>query len=55
MKNKQMTLASSGLEKYAKKTRRAQVLAEMDRVVPWAELSRCIRRRATAGRRSILS
>lgn len=38
MKNKQMTLASTGFEKYAKRTRRAQFLAEMDRVVPWAEL-----------------
>lgn len=38
MKNKQMTLASSGFEKFTKKTRRAQFLAEMDRVVPWAEL-----------------
>ena len=33
---KQQTLA--GLEKYAKTTRRAQFLAEMDRVVPWVEL-----------------
>jgi len=33
---KQQTLA--GLEKYAKTTRRAQFLAEMERVVPWAEL-----------------
>ncbi len=33
---KQQTLA--GLEKYAKTTRRAQFLAEMDRVVPWSEL-----------------
>ena len=32
----QQTLA--GFEKYAKTTRRAQFLAEMDRVVPWAEL-----------------
>ncbi len=38
MKNKQMTLAGSGFEKYAKRTRREQFLAEMDRVVPWAEL-----------------
>ena len=38
MKNKQMTLSGSGFEKYAKRTRRAQFLAEMDRVVPWAEL-----------------
>jgi IS5 family transposase len=33
---KQQTLA--GLEKYSKTTRRAQFLAEMDRVVPWREL-----------------
>ncbi len=38
MKSKQMTLASTGFEKYAKTTRRAAFLAEMDRVVPWAEL-----------------
>jgi IS5 family transposase len=35
---KQMTLASSGFERYAKPTRRAAFLAEMDRVVPWTEL-----------------
>jgi IS5 family transposase len=35
---KQMTLGSTGFEKYGKTTRRAQFLAEMDRVVPWAEL-----------------
>jgi transposase, IS5 family len=28
----------TGFEKYGKTTRRAQFLAEMDRVVPWAEL-----------------
>jgi IS5 family transposase len=38
MKNKQMTLAGSGFEKYVKTTRRAQFLAEMERVVPWLEL-----------------
>jgi IS5 family transposase len=38
MKNKQMTLAESGFEKYAKTTRRAQFLADMERVVPWDEL-----------------
>jgi len=38
MKNKQMTLAESGFEKYTKTTRRAQFLADMDRVVPWSEL-----------------
>jgi IS5 family transposase len=35
---KQMTLSASGFDRYAKKTRRAAFLAEMDRVVPWAEL-----------------
>lgn len=35
---KQMTLAASGFEKHAKATRRAQFLAEMERVVPWAQL-----------------
>jgi len=38
MKNKQMTLASTGFEKYGKTTRRAQFLAQMDAVVPWAQL-----------------
>jgi transposase, IS5 family len=38
MKNKQMTLAGSGFEKFGKTTRRAQFLADMDRVVPWGEL-----------------
>ena len=38
MNNKQMTLMSTGFEKYAKTTRRAQFLAEMERVVPWSEL-----------------
>ena len=34
----QLTLAGTGFEKYTKTTRRAQFLAEMDRVVPWREL-----------------
>jgi IS5 family transposase len=38
MNNKQMTLTGGGFEKYAKTTRRAQFLAEMERVVPWREL-----------------
>jgi len=38
MNEKQMTLGASGFEKYAKTTRRARFLAEMERVVPWAEL-----------------
>ncbi len=37
---KQQTLA--GFEKYGKNTRRAQFLAEMDRVVPWAKLAAVI-------------
>lgn len=35
---KQMTLSTSRFDKYAKTTRRAVFLAEMERVVPWAEL-----------------
>jgi transposase, IS5 family len=38
MTRSQPTLASTGFEKYTKVTRRAQFLAEMDRVVPWREL-----------------
>jgi IS5 family transposase len=38
MKNKQVTLTGSGFEKYTKSTRRAQFLADMERVVPWAQL-----------------
>src|SRR6516225_10425677 len=39
MKNRsQLTLAGTGFDKYTKTTRRAQFLAEMDRVVPWREL-----------------
>jgi IS5 family transposase len=37
---KQQTL--TGFEKYGKTTRRAQFLAEMDRVVPWKELGEAI-------------
>ena len=35
---RQATLASVNFERYSKTTRRAAFLAEMDRVVPWAEL-----------------
>jgi transposase, IS5 family len=38
MKRTQPTLAGTGFEKYTKTTRRAQFLAEMDRVVPWQAL-----------------
>ena len=37
---KQQTL--TGLERYGKTTRRAQFLADMDRIVPWAELRQVI-------------
>jgi transposase, IS5 family len=39
---KQATLAQGGFEKYAKVTRRAAFLAEMDKIVPWAELVKLI-------------
>jgi hypothetical protein len=35
----QLTLATVGFERYAKTTRRAAFLDEMDRVVPWSALS----------------
>src|SRR5215472_7207719 len=35
---KQLTLATVGFERYAKMTRRAAFLAEMERVVPWLAL-----------------
>jgi IS5 family transposase len=35
---KQLTLAAVGFERYAKTTRRARFLAEMERVVPWPAL-----------------
>ncbi|MGH2375730.1 MAG: IS5 family transposase [bacterium] len=37
-KPSQMTLTPTGFEAYRKPTRRERFLAEMDRVVPWAEL-----------------
>jgi len=39
---KQRTLAGAGFDKHAKTTRRAQFLAEMDRVVPWSKLTALI-------------
>jgi transposase, IS5 family len=41
---KQLTLAAVGFERYAKTTRRAAFLAEMERVVPWSAL--CVADRA---------
>jgi transposase, IS5 family len=35
---KQLTLAAAGFDRYAKTTRRAGFLAEMERVVPWSAL-----------------
>ena len=35
---KQLTLATAGFERYAKTTRRAAFLAEMESVVPWPAL-----------------
>jgi len=40
---KQMTLSTSGFDKYTKTTRRAVFLAEMERVVPWAKLTALIK------------
>ena len=39
--SKQLTLGT-GFEKYARTTRRAQFLGEMDRIVPWTELCELI-------------
>jgi len=38
MKGKQATLSMAGFERYAKPTRRALFLTQMDKVVPWGEL-----------------
>src|SRR5215470_9116183 len=35
---KQLTLATAGFDRYAKTTRRAAFLAEMERIVPWSAL-----------------
>ena len=39
---RQQTLAEEGFEKYRKPTRRERFLEEMDRIIPWAELSAVI-------------
>jgi transposase, IS5 family len=39
---KEMTLATAGFERYAKTTRRAAFLAEMEQVVPWRDLCRVV-------------
>src|SRR3990170_8481907 len=42
MRPQQATFAEAGFEAYYKPTRREQFLAEMERVVPWAELGALI-------------
>jgi IS5 family transposase len=45
MANKQITLATgTGFERYAKKTRRAQFLDEMNRVIPWRRVCKIVKR-----------
>jgi hypothetical protein len=39
---KQLTLATAVFDRYAKTTRRAVFLAEMERVVPWSALCKLI-------------
>jgi len=54
---RQQSLAEEGFEKYRKPTRRERFLAEMERIVPWAELGAVIEpyypKPAGAGRRPI--
>ncbi len=38
MADKQMSFASANFDRYAKVTRRAVFLDQMDRILPWAEL-----------------
>jgi len=39
---RQTTLADNGFEKFHKRTRKAQFLEEMDRLIPWQELTQAI-------------
>jgi IS5 family transposase len=39
----QMSLATTGFERYSKTTRRATFLSEMDRIVPWKRLRRIVK------------
>jgi IS5 family transposase len=53
---KQMSLARGGFDRYAKTTKRAAFLADMDRVIPWADLCALIEPRypkAGRGRRPV--
>jgi len=40
--NEQMSLATTGFERFAKTTRRAKFLTEMDRIVPWKRLRKIV-------------
>ena len=42
MRPKQQTLAAGGFERYCKRTRREQFLADMNRVVSWGPLTELI-------------
>ena len=39
---RQQTLADEGFEKYRKPTRRERFLDEMERIIPWRELTEVI-------------
>ena len=45
--SKQLSLGTTGFEKYTKATRREKFLAEMDRIIPWTELCALIAPRYT--------
>lgn len=47
---KQTSLAPGGFDQYGKTTKRATLLAEVDRVVPWAQLCSLIEPHPKAGR-----
>jgi hypothetical protein len=50
---KQLTLATAVFERYAKTTRRAVFLAEMERVVPWSALCQAVLSQAAEGLRYV--
>ena len=39
---RQQTFSETGFEKYRKKTRKEQFLEEMERIIPWTELTEAI-------------
>jgi IS5 family transposase len=44
MPDKQITFATTGFERFSKRTKRAQFLDEMDEVIPWARLCQIVER-----------